>query len=203
MFSALSDKDKIIVIDAMEERNYKPGDCVIKKGDAGDELFIVEQGRLDCFIYIHEGDKLVEKKVKEYEKGETFGELSLLYNTPRAATIKALTAAKCWSLDRETFNNIVKDAAVNKRQQYEEFLRSVPILSSMISYERDALADALKEEIFEKGQAVILEGSEGDKFYMVEEGTAKATKNLGEGREEAEVMTYKKGDYFGEKALLN
>jgi cAMP-dependent protein kinase regulator len=40
--------------------------------------------------------------------GEAFGELALLYNAPRAATIIAKTDALCWELDRNTFNNIVK-----------------------------------------------------------------------------------------------
>ena len=60
--------------------------------------------------------------MKTYQPGESFGELSLLYNAPRAASIKAKTAALCWGLDRSTFNNIVKDAAVKKRQKYEDFL---------------------------------------------------------------------------------
>jgi cAMP-dependent protein kinase regulator len=52
----------------------------------------------------------------------------LLYNAPRAATIKAKSAALLWELDRQTFNHIVKDAAQKKRDKYEDFLATVPIL---------------------------------------------------------------------------
>jgi len=62
--------------------------------------------------------------------------LALLYNAPRAATIKAKTNATLFSLDRETFNNIVKDAANKKRTYYEEFLSKVELLSDMDPYER-------------------------------------------------------------------
>jgi cAMP-dependent protein kinase regulator len=48
--------------------------------------------------------------MKNYEPGEFFGELALLYNAPRAATIKAKTNCFLWVLDRNTFNYIVKDA---------------------------------------------------------------------------------------------
>ena len=48
---------------------------------------------------------------KENGLGEGFGELALLYNCPRAATITALEESTVWRLDRDTFNNIVKDAA--------------------------------------------------------------------------------------------
>ena len=52
---------------------------MIKEGDKGDLLYVVEDGKLDCFKLI-EGE---QKKIKEYEPGEAFGELALLYNAPR------------------------------------------------------------------------------------------------------------------------
>lgn len=66
--------------------------------------------------------------LKIYYPGEAFGELALLYNAPRAATIKAKTDCVLFSLDRETFNNIVKDAARKKREKYEAALGKVEIL---------------------------------------------------------------------------
>ena len=74
--------------------------------------------------------------MKVYEAGETFGELSLLYNAPRAATIIAITDSLLWALDRATFNNIVKKSAVKKREKYEEFMSKNPLFSEMDPYER-------------------------------------------------------------------
>ena len=72
----------------------------------------------------------------------------------------------------------------------------------MDPYERQKLGDALKEEHYKQGDYVIKEGEIGDKFFIVNEGEAIATKTLVEGQEPKEVMQYKKGRYFGERALL-
>ena len=45
-----------------------------------------------------------------------------MYNAPRAASIKALTDSVLWALDRETFNNIVLDAVIKRREAYTNFL---------------------------------------------------------------------------------
>ena len=106
-------------------------------------------------------------------------------------------------LDRETFNHIVKDSSRSKREKYESFLSRVKILESMEPYERSVLSDAFIEENFKAGSVVIRHGEEGNKFYLVEEGELVATKVFGLGHEEAkEVMHYKAGDYFGERALI-
>ena len=74
--------------------------------------------------------------LKKYEPGEAFGELALLYNAPRAATITSDNDSVLYALDRQTFNHIVKDAAIRKRDKYESFLKSVELLKSMDDYER-------------------------------------------------------------------
>jgi cAMP-dependent protein kinase regulator len=172
---------------------------VIKQGDDGNELFVVESGKLECSKVFNPKDP--PRFLKHYGPGEAFGELSLLYNTPRAASIKALTPVVCWVLDRDCFNHIVKDAAVKKREKYETILQKVDILSSVEPYEKMQIADALKSVTFQSGEYVIRQGDWGDVFYMIAEGTAVALKSY-DGLEEKEVKIYEEGSYFGELSLI-
>lgn len=200
MFTALDETEREIVVLAMEERRYSPGDTVISQGDDGDVLFVVDSGTLDCVKVLKPGQD--PTFLKNYGPGDSFGELALLYNVPRAASITAQTEALLWALDRACFNHIVKDAAIRKRERYEEFLKNIDLLANMDPYERTQLSDAFKTATFKDGDYVISEGEWGDVFFIVEKGAAKATKTLNPGEEPVVVKEYSVGDYFGELALL-
>ena len=126
----------------------------------------------------------VETHLKVYNPGESFGELALLYNVPRAATITVKSdECELFSLDRNTFNSIVKESIEKKRDKYDEFLERVEILKCMSQYERTKLADAFKEEWYEEGAVIIKEGDKnGDRFYMMIEGSCIATKVIEPGK---------------------
>ena len=200
IFNSLEDQDFVQVIDAFEEKRFNAGDYVIKEGDQGDVVYLVDTGELDCEKTFKKGDK--PTFLKTYYPGESFGELALLYNAPRAATIKAKTDCILWALDRGTFNNIVKEAAVKKREKYENSLKNVPILSTIDHYELGQICDAVNSAKAKKGEYIIKQGEKGDKFYILDEGEAYAAKVFNPGEEEQNVKDYKKGDYFGELALL-
>jgi len=127
LFNGLEPKEIEIVICAMTELRAAAGDKVIIEGNEGDCLYVVEEGELDC-TKLFPGNTEVTF-FKTYVAGEAFGELALLYNAMRAASITAKTECILWSLDRRTFNHIVKDSAIRRRTMYETFLKKVSLLS--------------------------------------------------------------------------
>ena len=140
-------------------------------------------------------------KVGAIEAGGSFGELALMYNAPRAATvISAEPGCTLWALDRVTFRRILMESTFARRRMYEGFLEEVPLLSSLTPYERSKIADALETQKFTAGDVIIKQGDPGQNFYLLESGEADAYK--GDNRDEA-VKHYEKGDFFGELALLN
>lgn len=199
MFKSLDIEDLNIVINAMREVKFKQGDQVIKQGDDGDELYFVFSGSLDC-SKIYPGNTEATHLLT-YTQGMSFGELALLYNCPRAASIVAKEDSIVYSLDRECFNSIVKDSTVKKRQLYDEFLSKVELLQDLEPFERGVICDVLSPQTYNAGETIINEGEAGDTIYFIENGKAYATKKNAQGIQDR-VFDYKKNDYFGELALL-
>lgn len=198
LFQSLDAKDLEVIVMAMDEvRCSSAGERLIQQGDDGDSLYLIEEGVFECKIKKGDGEELV---VKTCESGDAFGELALLYNCPRAASVDSATdSALLWKLDRETFNAIVKEAACKKRERYESFLKSVSILKDLGGYEISQLADALSLHEMEAGSNVITQGDAGDTFYIVEEGSLYAWKD---GNAEQSLLEYGPEQFFGELALL-
>lgn len=188
-----------------EHANNQQGIKVITQGDVGDNFYIVETGQFAVHINesgsVQPGPGGEGNKVADIGPGGSFGELALMYNAPRAATVVSTQdKSLLWALDRVTFKRILMDAAFQRRRMYEQFLQSVPLLHGLTEYERAKIADALETTSYEAGEHIIKEGDLGDRFFLLEEGEAQATK--GAGSSASVLTTYKPGDYFGELALL-
>lgn len=202
MFHSLEATERETLILAFKEHDLEAGADVIKQGVnvTPDEpgLYVIESGDLDVYKSNGaEGEDARGPKVFTYKGAGQFGELALLYNAPRAATV--VTATKCvlWSIDRNTFNALVKDATQKRAEKYEAFLAEVEVLKALKAEERSKIADVLKVKNFNEGENIILEQEEGEEFYILEEGKAVATK---EGKV---VKEYNPKDYFGELALIS
>jgi len=193
IFETIDEKSLDVLVKAMMKVEYKDGEKIITEGENGDYLFVVDEGTMICYKE-KDGEGSVLKTVKS---GDIFGELALLYNAPRAASVTAKAASLCWKLDRETFGHITSQASEKYRASLKAFLAKVPILSTFNPAELGQLADVMVRTKVPAEGNIITEGEEGEVMFILEEGSAVALKD---GKE---VMSYSEGDYFGELALLN
>ncbi|KAB5589222.1 CAMP-dependent protein kinase inhibitor [Ceratobasidium theobromae] len=214
LFRNLDPEQERAVLGAMQERSVQSGERVIEQGADGDYFYVVESGALDCFVKRPGenegvGDEVhptFGRKVLTYTTGGTFGELALMYNAPRAATIVATEPSTLWALDRMSFRSIILSVANRKRKMYERFLATVPLLETLDASERSRIADVLEPRSYNEGESVVEEGDPGNEFFIIESGEATAFKRVkgedGELRDDV-VMKYGPGDFFGELALLH
>ena len=147
MFRALDQKDKNTILDCVDIKSFGKGSTIIKEGDDGQELYILGEGKAKCFKKFDGQDRFL----RDYDPGDVFGELALLYNAPRAATITAEEDCRLFSLSREAFNCTVRQSAIKKRKLYEDFLNNIRLLSSLDEYEKNKICDCLQQETYTKG----------------------------------------------------
>merc|ERR1712048_211382 len=172
LFKSLDQDQMSQVLDAMFEKVVEPGENIIVEGDDGDYFYIIEKGQYDCLKLI-DGE---QKKVFQYEDKGSFGELALMYNAPRAATIVSTTPGSLWAMDRQTFRRIVVKATAKKRRAYEEFLKKVEILSVLEEHEVTKVADAIETKEYADGQMIFSQGDAPDYFYIVVDGEVDITR---------------------------
>jgi cAMP-dependent protein kinase regulator len=194
LFSHLDDSEKSDIFDAMQPFNYKADETIIQQGEEGDFFYIIDQGEVEVYVN--------NKCVTAISDGGSFGELALIYGTPRAATIKAKTECKLWAIDRKTYRRILMGSTIKKRKMYEEFLSKVKILHELDQWERLTVADALETVQFNDGDNIVVQGETGNDFFIIVEGTAIVYQKPSDDEPAVEVSRLGPSDYFGEIALL-
>uniref|UniRef100_A0A8C4P0H1 cAMP-dependent protein kinase type II-alpha regulatory subunit n=1 Tax=Dicentrarchus labrax TaxID=13489 RepID=A0A8C4P0H1_DICLA len=199
LFKTLDQEQFSQVLDAMFELRVQPQDHVIDQGDDGDNFYVIERGIYDIVV--------LGKCVGQYNNKGSFGELALMYNTPRAATIVATQEGALWGLDRATFRRLIVKNNAKKRRMYECFIESVPLLKSLEATERMKIVDVLGAKQFSDGERIITQGEKADCFYVVESGEVKImmkskTKADHADNAEVEITRCSRGHYFGELALV-
>ncbi|XP_059612863.1 cAMP-dependent protein kinase type I regulatory subunit isoform X1 [Phlebotomus argentipes] len=197
LFSHLDENERSDIFDAMFPVNCLTGESIIQQGDEGDNFYVIDQGEVEVFVN--------SELVTTIGEGGSFGELALIYGTPRAATVRAKTDVKLWGIDRDSYRRILMGSTIRKRKMYEEFLSRVSILESLDKWERLTVADALEPVSFEDGETIVKQGEPGDDFYIIVEGCAVVLQQKGEAQQNedtAEVGRLGPSDYFGEIALL-
>lgn len=199
LFRSLDNDQMGEVLDAMFERKVTENEYVIKQGDDGDNFYVIESGVYN--IYVKTDNDSEPRMVGKYDNSGSFGELALMYNLPRAATIQAVTAGSLWAMGRQTFRRILLKSACKKRKMYEALLENVPMLKTLERYERMNLADALVPKEYPPGAQIILQGDSADGMYFIEDGQVRITMANSE-NEEKEISRVTLGGYFGELALV-
>ncbi len=98
-FAHLNDADLRLLAEQGSWINITPGDDIMTQGEPGDAFYAIATGRLDI---IENGTTVTTRG-----PGEHVGELALLHNTPRNATVRASTPARLFRLDRDGFNTFL------------------------------------------------------------------------------------------------
>jgi len=192
LFQHLKDDEMSTVFEYLFACDATAGDVIIKQGDEGDNFYIIDEGTVDIFVS--------NTKVVSLGEGGSFGELALIYGTPRAATVTASSDVKLWGIDRDSYKKVLMESTIKKRDLYGEFLNSLSILTELDKWERLTVADALEAVNYDDEEVVFAKGDIGKEFFMILEGEA-VVSNFSDSHPE-DVKVLESPHYFGEVSLL-
>uniref|UniRef100_A0A1A9UPM3 cGMP-dependent protein kinase n=1 Tax=Glossina austeni TaxID=7395 RepID=A0A1A9UPM3_GLOAU len=185
---------KEMVIDAMELRHIKKNSFIINENEEGSEIYVSEEGQFDV---IKSG-----QIIGSFGPATVFGELAILYNAQRFASVRAASNAIVWKIDRDKFRQIMVISGSKEREENLSFLRSAPFLNDLSEEVLDKVVDLLRRKFFTTHTCIVREGDIGNEFFIIRGGTVTIKKKTDSGVERV-VDRRKRGDFFGEQALLN
>lgn len=188
-------KEQVIeLVECMFEMRARAGQWVIQEGEPGDRLFVVAEGELQVS---REGQSLGIVR-----PGVVMGELALLYNCTRTASVQAISDVLLFCLDRNVYQMITMRLGMERHQQLMNFLRKVSIFGNLPADRLSKMADVMDQDYYAAGHHIIREGEKGDTFFVINSGQVRVTQSIEGEQEPREVRILNQGDFFGEKALL-
>ncbi|EQC42032.1 AGC/PKG protein kinase [Saprolegnia diclina VS20] len=199
LFNGLSLGEQNDCVDAFMCVEKPPGVEVITQGDQGDHFYVVQSGTLDILVSL-KGNAPI--KFGQMAPGMGFGELALLCNTPRAATIKSTTPVVLWALDRLVFRNICTYHESIRHEKAFQFLRQVSVFDKLSSAELTRVAAAMQWEEYSPDTVLLREGEVGDYFYLITSGEVCVSKRSAETQDDEVLRYLTVGEHFGEMALF-
>eukprot|EP00537_Pseudo-nitzschia_pungens_P003638 CAMPEP_0172373704 /NCGR_PEP_ID=MMETSP1060-20121228/52886_1 /TAXON_ID=37318 /ORGANISM="Pseudo-nitzschia pungens, Strain cf. cingulata" /LENGTH=834 /DNA_ID=CAMNT_0013100113 /DNA_START=170 /DNA_END=2671 /DNA_ORIENTATION=- len=194
VFGACSDRELRTIVDAFEESKFGAGDKIIVEGDVGDYFYLLKEGKARFEVH--------GKLVGHAEEGTTFGELALLYSSPRGASVIAETDVTIYRVDQNTFRYIMQSQTMKTDQAKKELLQGIGFLKILDPSVIDKLVHTMIPRVFEAGESITKKGDAGDTLYVIQEGNVRVTEvNIHSVKKENQELG--PGDHFGETALLH
>lgn len=192
---------------AWKETCSKNQSLIMQHDSNADFFYIVQEGKFEIRVDISSQSFSVSHSpsgnvVGSIGPGGSFGELALLYLNPRAATVTACEDSVVWVIDRRHFKSILLKKGEQQIKEYEQMLKGVEVLNSLLEDEKCEVAKALVEMSYHKDENIIQQGKPGSTFYILYEGSVDIIKD---GKVVNTLTADKKGNkthIFGEKALL-
>lgn len=193
VFQHISDKEKKQLIDAMVLKSVDKGTTIIHQGQKGEHLYVIEEGTVQFLV---DGSD-----VGQGQKGTIFGELSLLYDCPTAASVVAETDCKLWRVSQFTFRRIKAAHVLHSDEEGRSAITSIPFFKDLPDEYIFKLADSLFEKSFKQGEVLAKKGEEGTTLFILKKGWVQGT-DISIGTTQYADVRLGPGDYFGERPIV-
>lgn len=218
IFNSISDAELKAILAAPENviQEYAPKQTIIREMEVADAMYVVLEGMVD--VSLRPSDNFGRDVViATLQPGDFFGEQALADNTTtarRAATVRAMTAAKLFRIDRkhvrlgmksDSSDDTTRAATVMgasaEEKEVRTLLKSMRLFQSLTDAEMQNVGAWAKVVKVGPGEFVIKESEHGDCMYAILDGNVEIFTNDSDGKVFI-LATLQRGNYFGEQALL-
>jgi len=192
------------IVTELQLQKLRQGDYVVRQGEPGEHFYVIRKGQAEVVQVDAEG---WPRELAVLRRGDSFGELALLYNQPRSASVRALTPLEVYALTREAFETTVaqqlRDYGVTlERIEERSELARMSLFRHAAPSELEPILDALETHEFPAGATIITQGEPGDRFYLIRRGRVEISRRRDDGSEQV-LGDLGVGEFFGEMALLS
>ena len=200
----LNTDEKQALIDHGVVHSSVPGEVLCKQGENDRRVFIIVMGEVE----ISEGSDENKVVLAHLKRGEVFGEISALFDSPRISNVIVTKPSVLLIVPGDVFENVITgrselyNAILDryKSRLSETALRSVDLFRHLDKEHLQPLVDAASIVGVPEGGIIVREGEAGDYFYIIIRGTARVTHGVGGSSINLALMH--PGDYFGEWSVI-
>ncbi len=185
----------------MERKSFAAGESVIEEGEIGEAAFVLARGRLK----VQRSDGAI---LAELGPGAIFGEMALVTDAPRGASVVADEASQVLEMSRDALESAAsRHPAIGtelssfcRERMITNLMRHGALFAALPAAERSALIERFTEHHFEAGEALFEQGQEPGALYLIASGRV-GVSHQEEGKA-VELASLGAGDIVGEISLV-
>ena len=163
-----------------------------------DQVIFKEKEPIQNFFIIQEGTVLIKvngEVVAKKSKGAFFGDLGVVYNSERTATVQCETDLYCWALKKEVLVKILNELKEADFQQNFDYIREVSFFKELTNDQLEKIVRGMVREKYKQGQIIVRQGDQSNSFYLIKEGSVSVI------RDNKIILSLGEGKHFGESAF--
>ncbi|CAD7963299.1 unnamed protein product [Amoebophrya sp. A25] len=193
VISTLQDKEVEKILAAVEFYHFAAGETVCQQGAQGSYFFVVHEGEFEVSVS--------GKLVNVLRRGNSFGEIALIHNCPRSASVTASLKNKTsensgcylWGIPNFEFRRILRQISQSQYEENMRLLNRVPFFEILLGQQKNLVCDGVQVTIFQPGSEVCRKNEANDSLYVLKSGEVEASNG----------QKFFAGDFWGADALLS
>lgn len=170
LFAGLEDDERNELISYMVKQKASGNEVIFSQGDKGDCCYVIQSGSFNISV-----DGV---EIRHLRKMQTFGELAMLYNVSRTATITCAEAGVLWRMDGDTFRHGMDELSTKHLALSLGFFDNDPKFAGVSPDDRKKLARLCSVQVFARETHIIRQGEVDDWMFIVLDGNVQISSGL-------------------------